>query len=75
MLEASPLPRAPLLTLGRVQYPRSSTPIELDYQSREEEDINGTPELIKPDTNYRRFPFVVLLDGIVSTLEQFYSSD
>ena len=38
----------------------------LDHQSREDEDINGKDTLIKYETGFPRYPFVLLLDGVVS---------
>ena len=38
----------------------------LDHQSREDEEINGTDPRIKYNSAFPRFPFVLLLDGVVS---------
>lgn len=40
----------------------------LDHQSREEEAINGTSQDIEYQPGFRRYPFVLLLDGVVSSL-------
>ena len=65
MLEASPLPKIPVLSLGKIQQPGSEVPIDLNHQSREEEEVNGKPASIRYKALFQRFPFIVLLDGIV----------
>ena len=65
-MEASPLPRVPVRALGLPNRDKSSFHITLDYQSREDEAVNGTITEIKYESSFARFPFVVLLDGIVS---------
>jgi tRNA G18 (ribose-2'-O)-methylase SpoU len=68
ILEASPLPRLPVRSL------RSVSSVEEDYfnvelgsQSREEAVVNGTNDRLKIHhlQQRRRYPVVVLLDGIV----------
>jgi hypothetical protein len=67
ILEASPLPKLPVIALERVS---SSTQeffsVSLDHQSAEEERVNGTDKEIKYKPSFCRYPFVLLLDGIVS---------
>lgn len=67
ILEASPLPRLPVLSLGPLAS-AGSTPgfsVALDHQSREEAAINGTSDFISiPQDPSGRKPFVVLLDSI-----------
>lgn len=65
-MEASPLPRVPIKALEPPNRDKSSFHIALDYQSREDEAVNGTVTDIKYKSSFSRFPFVVLLDGIVS---------
>lgn len=40
----------------------------LDYQSREEEAINGIDQDIQYQPGFPRYPFVLFLDGVVSSL-------
>ncbi|KAG0645716.1 rRNA methyltransferase [Hyphodiscus hymeniophilus] len=68
ILEASPLPRTPILSLGEVTSSdgQSGFRISLDHQSREEAAVNGTADFIKFSTNVPgRKPLVLLLDSIV----------
>jgi 21S rRNA (GM2251-2'-O)-methyltransferase len=68
ILEASPLPRQPIASLGRYTSTdgQSGFEIVLDHQSREEAAVNGTDDLIKYSTNVPgRKPLVLLLDSIV----------
>ncbi|ESZ92581.1 hypothetical protein SBOR_7041 [Sclerotinia borealis F-4128] len=67
ILEASPLPRLPLLSLGEVIDQEDSFAIKLalDHQSREEMEINGTDTIIKVGkASTGRRPLVLLLDSI-----------
>ena len=65
ILEASPLPKLPVVGFESVPRPQASFKILLDHQSREEEAINGIQPMIKYQSGFRRFPFVLLLDGIL----------
>lgn len=68
VLEASPLPRLPLTSLGEVTTV-DGVPgfhVNLDYQSREEAMVNGTSNFVKlPRHHKNRKPFVLLLDSIL----------
>jgi 21S rRNA (GM2251-2'-O)-methyltransferase len=68
ILEASPLPRKPITSLGEFTSAdgQSGFKIKLDHQSREEAAVNGTDDFIKcfNETPGRR-PLVLLLDSIV----------
>ncbi|KAL8775016.1 MAG: hypothetical protein Q9209_000495 [Squamulea sp. 1 TL-2023] len=68
ILEASPLPRLPITGLMSVPNPQSTTRptfnVILDHQSREEAAVNGTNTAISFGTGNRRYPFLLLLDGI-----------
>lgn len=67
ILEASPLPRLPITSLGEVTTKGGyGFEVTLDHQSREEAEINGTSNFIKLARNSPgRNPLVLLLDGIV----------
>ncbi|KAI4155630.1 MAG: hypothetical protein L6R39_001197 [Caloplaca ligustica] len=64
VLEASPLPRLPVTGLQPVPKPQPTFEVDLDHQSREEEAVNGNSSTIRYGTGYRRYPFLLLLDGI-----------
>lgn len=66
VLEASPLPQTPVLSLGEVptDVGQPGFSIALGYQSREEASINGTPDFIITEPSSRK-PFVLLLDQIL----------
>lgn len=66
ILEASPLPKLPVTGFRSVGTQRKSFDVILDYQSREDEAVNGTETEIKYDAGFPRYPLVLLLDGIVS---------
>ncbi|KAI0012332.1 hypothetical protein F4779DRAFT_626038 [Xylariaceae sp. FL0662B] len=67
VLEASPLPQLPIKALG----PLSEDPakrgfsLELAHQSSEEALVNGTSDFISHHLPDGRYPFVLLLDGIL----------
>ena len=68
VLEASPLAKMPIVGLQpveRIQDPLHVTP---DHQTREDEAINGTSTTIKYSAGFPRYPFLLMLDGIVSNL-------
>lgn len=67
VLETSPLPRLPVKSLSRLE----ETPgklgfhVKLDYQSREEEAINGQDTFIPRKNDHAPKPFVLLLNEIL----------
>jgi 21S rRNA (GM2251-2'-O)-methyltransferase len=68
ILEASPLPRLPVISLGEIAFKDGQPGFEvvLDHQSREEAAVNGTSSFIRVPRNPRgRKPFVILLDSIL----------
>lgn len=67
VLEASPLPRRPVKALGKLEETpaRLGFHVELDYQSKEEEAINGTDTFIPRKNNSAPKPFVLLLNEIL----------
>jgi 21S rRNA (GM2251-2'-O)-methyltransferase len=68
ILEASPLPRLPVISLGELTTKDADKGFEvvLDYQSEEDAAINGTSSFIPLlSTNRGRKPLVLLLDSIV----------
>ncbi|KAL8720516.1 MAG: hypothetical protein Q9225_002638 [Loekoesia sp. 1 TL-2023] len=64
ILEASPLPRLPVTALQSVPNPQLTFRVSLNHQSKEEEAINGSDPIVRYGTGYRRYPFLLLLDGI-----------
>lgn len=68
ILEASPLPKLPATGLLPVDGYNRPLEVSLDHQSREDELVNGTNPVIKYKTAFPRYPFVLMLDGIVSSL-------
>jgi 21S rRNA (GM2251-2'-O)-methyltransferase len=67
ILEASPLPRLPIVSLGEVvdQDGEPGFKVTVDHQSREEAAVNGISDFVKlPDTYSQRKPLVLLLDSI-----------
>lgn len=68
ILEASPLPRLPVTSLGALttQGGEAGFSLEIDHQSREEALINGTFNFYStPPSSRNSKPLVLLLDGIV----------
>jgi len=68
ILEASPLPRLPVTSLGQLTTVdgQDGFEVSLDHQSREEAAVNGTSNFIKiPRSRHGRKPLVLLLDSIV----------
>ncbi|CZR60338.1 uncharacterized protein PAC_10234 [Phialocephala subalpina] len=65
ILEASPLPRLPVTSLGQLttEDGRTGYQVTVGYQSREEAAVNGTTNFIEHPEG--RKPLVLLLDGIV----------
>ena len=67
MLEASPLPKLPVVGFNPVPGPQGHFRLALDHQTNEDEIVNGKNEVIKYQAGYSRYPFVVMLDSIVSS--------
>lgn len=68
ILEASPLPKLPINSLGELQDQdgKQGFSVVLDHQSREEAAVNGRSDFIEvPWTQDSRKPFVLLLDSIL----------
>ena len=65
ILEASPLPKLPVTGFQPVEKRNGAFHVILGHQSREDEAINGTGSIIKYDVTFPRYPFVLLLDGIL----------
>lgn len=69
ILEASPLPKLPVTALESVtSNTQKSFSVCLDYQSAEDEAVNGTENRVEFRPIFPRYPFILLLDGIVSIL-------
>lgn len=66
ILEASPLPKLPVAGLQPLQEPDTVFQVSLDHQSKEEEAVNGKDSSIKYQGTFPRYPFILLVDGIVS---------
>lgn len=65
ILEASPLPKLPVVGFRAVEKRNGAFHVMLDHQSREDEAVNGTSTNIKYEAGFPRYPFVLLLDGIL----------
>lgn len=67
ILEASPLPRLPVTSLGGLsgQDERPGFNVALDFQSREDAAINGTANFIRTKNSSGRKPLVLFLDSIL----------
>ncbi|UKZ73030.1 hypothetical protein TrVFT333_000669 [Trichoderma virens FT-333] len=67
VLETSPLPRLPVKSLGRLEETlgKLGFHVELNHQSKEEEDINGHDTFIPRKNNNAPKPFVLLLNEIL----------
>ena len=68
-MEASPLPKLPIRAFDRVDQPGQQFLAFLDHQTQEDEEINGTDPRVYYNGAlgaFPRFPFVLLLDGVVS---------
>ncbi len=66
ILETSPLPKLPVTGLQPVERRKGPFHVILDHQTKEDEEINGKVTDIQYEVGYPRYPFVILLDGIVS---------
>lgn len=60
------MPKLPVIGLGPILGPKAPLHLILDHQSREDEDINGNDTNVQYEEGFSRYPFVLLLDGIVS---------
>ena len=65
ILEASPLPKLPVKGFRAVEKQNGAFHVILDHQSREDEAVNGTSTNINYEVGFPRYPFVLLLDGIL----------
>ena len=72
-MDVSPLPKLPVTSLKGVTS-SNSIEITLDEQSSEEENINGSASKIPYRTTFQRYPFVLVLDGIVCSTHDFSST-
>ena len=73
VLEASPLPKLPVTGFDRLDEPGQQFLAFLGRQSLEDEKINGNDPCIKYNSPFPRFPFVLLIDGVVSKHRRYYS--
>jgi hypothetical protein len=60
-----------VLGLARLDSPQRVFHVALDHQSREDQAVNGTATAVSYGADEKRFPFVLMLDGIVSSLPLF----
>lgn len=67
VLETSPLPQLPVKSLGKLEESASRLGfhVELDFQTKEEETINGTNTFVRRASDVTPKPFVLLLNEIV----------
>ena len=65
VLEASPLPKLPVAGFQAVKKRNGAFHVILDHQSREDEAVNGADTNIEYEVSFPRYPFVLLLDGIL----------
>lgn len=67
VLETSPLPQLPVKSLGKLEETptRLGFHVELDFQSKEDQGINGTDSFITRVNDVTPRPFVLLLDEIM----------
>ncbi|MCJ1322216.1 hypothetical protein MMC15_007563 [Xylographa vitiligo] len=65
ILEASPLPKLPAMSLQPVPHTNAPLALALDHQSREDTAINGTDPLIPYRSSFPRYPLLLFLDGIL----------
>ncbi|KAM0415750.1 hypothetical protein ACHAPT_013298 [Fusarium lateritium] len=67
VLEASPLPQLPIRSLGKLEETpaRLGFHVELDFQTKEEESINGTETFFRRANDVMPKPFVLLLNEIM----------
>ena len=65
ILEASPLPRLPVAGFQAVEKRNGAFHVILTHQSREEAAVNGTNTNIEYKASFPRYPFVLLLHGVL----------
>ncbi|KAH6899881.1 hypothetical protein B0T10DRAFT_469022 [Thelonectria olida] len=67
VLEASPLPQRPIQSLGRLEETATKLGfhVVVDFQTKEEESINGTDTFVKRANDTTPKPFVLLLNEIL----------
>ncbi|KAI9805646.1 MAG: hypothetical protein M1833_005138 [Piccolia ochrophora] len=65
VLEASATPKLPVSRLEAVSSRQSGIQVDLDHQSKEDEAVNGTETTISRRGRENRFPFILMLDGLV----------
>lgn len=67
VLEASPLPQLPIRSLGKLEETpaRLGFHVQLDFQTKEEEAINGTENFFRRANDVMPKPFVLLLNEIM----------
>ncbi|KAI7364198.1 hypothetical protein KC354_g5886 [Hortaea werneckii] len=65
ILETSKLPAPPTLSLSKPDLRTSIIPLTLDRQSAEDIAVNGAPSALSTSTKGWRYPFVIMLDGIL----------
>lgn len=65
ILETSKLPAPPTLSLSKPDLRTSIIPLTLDRQSAEDIAVNGAPSALWTSTKGWRYPFVIMLDGIL----------
>lgn len=64
VLEASPLPKLPITALEGLPSPRGGFRVTLANQTLEDQAINGTNPNVVSLGGRRRFPLVLMLDGV-----------
>ncbi|KAI9806766.1 MAG: hypothetical protein M1825_006223 [Sarcosagium campestre] len=65
ILESSPVSKLPITSLEPIESPQDTFSVIVGHQSKEEEAINGTNPQIEYGQDGRRFPLILMLDGIV----------
>ncbi|KAI7494192.1 hypothetical protein KC367_g8188 [Hortaea werneckii] len=65
ILETSKLPAPPTLSLSKPDLKTPIIPLTLDRQSAEDIAVNGAPSALSTSTKGWRYPFVIMLDGIL----------
>ncbi|KAF2749587.1 alpha/beta knot [Sporormia fimetaria CBS 119925] len=66
VLETSPLPRPPIVSLSAYSKDAGTFRVQLDKQTREEREVNGTATIYKYKAGGWRFPFVMYVDGVLN---------
>ena len=60
------MPKVPVTCLLPATRSNDSFNISLDHQSQEEATINGSEVKLEYSSQFTRYPFIIMLDGIVS---------